>query len=92
MDANELIKLLKAASTAKVRMEVTNQFLQQEEGSINNKDNNKKRLLYLAAKKGYIEIVTLLLENAEVDSVNISGETALHVAARMGHDKTSMCF
>ncbi len=53
---------------------------------INSKNNNEETTLMLAAQRGFLEVVKLLIENNAYKNIrNLNGETALMLAAREGH-------
>jgi len=55
---------------------------------VNCSSNSNLTPLFLAAQRGYSEIIDLLIRHrAAVDNPNKSGETPLYVAAKAGHLK-----
>ena len=51
-------------------------------------DDGRAVLLRSAASKGFAGIVWWMIQKeADVHAVNSAGETALHLAAKMGHDE-----
>ena len=82
-DNTNLFKAIKNGNTAKVKELITRV-------SINDKNDEGKTPLHVAAQKGDLEIVNLLL-NLEVDinAQDSEGNTPLHVAAQYGHHNTS---
>lgn len=59
-----------------------------KEKGVNAKDRNGKTRLHIAANRGDIQTVKLLIEaGADVNATDRFGDTALHNAANMGHIK-----
>ncbi|WP_265033965.1 ankyrin repeat domain-containing protein [Wolbachia endosymbiont (group A) of Sicus ferrugineus] len=66
----------------------TTEYFIQKGADVNAKDKDGNTPLHLAAMKGKIDVVKILLEyNADVNTKNNEGRTALYYAANNNHQE-----
>ncbi|KAJ5312428.1 hypothetical protein PENANT_c027G00120 [Penicillium antarcticum] len=74
--------------TTKCLLDAENRGDSQEVGSIRKQVSKSSAVLALATKANFIDIVHLLVDaGVDINYQDEQGETALHVAARFGHDE-----